>query len=153
MNKPDLRTLHPEAQYAIREQVIRLRQQGMSRKAVAEITGMSKTHISTLWQAYQCQGMDALWPKKRGRRYGQKRRLTAEQEAAVKQLLKDHAPDHFNLEFALWTREAVRQLIKQRYGVDLPLRTITDYLARWNYTSQKPVKLAYEQDKKKLSNG
>ncbi len=120
----------------------------MSRTTVAEIAGMSKTHISTLWQAYQCQGMDALWPKKRGRRYGQKRRLTAEQEAAVKQLLKDHTPDHFNLEFALWTRKAVRQLIKQQYGIDLPLRTITDYLARWKFTSQKPVRLAYEQDKK-----
>lgn len=149
MKKTDLRTIHPAAQYELRKQVIRLRQQGMSRKVVAKITGMSIYHISTLWQAYQRQGMDALWPKKRGRRYGQKRRLTAEQEAAVKQLLKDHTPDHFNLSFALWTREAVRQLIKQRYGIDLPLRTITDYLARWKYTSQKPVKLAYEQDQKK----
>lgn len=146
MKAIDARTIHPEAQYELRKQVIRLCQEGMSRKAVAKITGMSKKHISTLWQAYQRNGMDAIWPKVRGRRFGQKRRLTAEQETAIKQLLKDNTPDRLNLPFALWTREAVRQVIKQRYGIDLPLRTITEYLKRWDFTSQKPIKIAYEQN-------
>ena len=33
-------------------------------------------------------------------------------------------------------------------GVELPLRTITDYLKRWGFTPQKPAKRAYEQNPK-----
>jgi len=36
--------------------------------------------------------------------------------------------------------------IKQFYGRDLPLRTISDYLKRWGFTPQKPTKRAYEQN-------
>jgi len=146
MKVTDARKLHPEAQYELRKQVIRLRQNGMSRTGVAKVTGLSKTYVSTLWQAYQRRGIDAIWPKVRGRRYGQKRTLSAEQEAAVKQRIIDHTPDFFQLPFALWTREAVRQLIKTHYGIDIPVRTITDYLKRWKFTPQKPVKKAYEQN-------
>jgi transposase len=54
------------------------------------------------------------------------------------------------LQFALWYRDAVRLAIKQRYSLELPLRTITDYLKRWGFTPQKPVKRAYEQNPKAL---
>ena len=37
-------------------------------------------------------------------------------------------------------------MIKQRYRLDLPLRTITDYLKRWGFTPQRPTKRAYEQN-------
>ena len=48
--------------------------------------------------------------------------------------------------FALWTREAVRQLMRRRYGVDMPVRTVGLYLERWGFTPQKPVRLAREQN-------
>jgi transposase len=38
--------------------------------------------------------------------------------------------------------------IKQEFGIELPLRTITDYLKRWGFTPQKPAKRAYEQNQK-----
>ena len=41
-------------------------------------------------------------------------------------------------------------LIKQRYGLEIPVRTISDYLHRWGFTPQKPIKRAYEQDPKRL---
>jgi len=63
-------------------------------------------------------------------------------------MLVDKTPDQLKLSFALWTRDAVRLAIKQSYGRDLPLRTITDYLKRWGFTPQKPTKRAYEQNPK-----
>ena len=42
-------------------------------------------------------------------------------------------------------------MILRHYKVDLPLRTISDYLKRWGFTPQKPVKRAYEQDPKKVA--
>jgi len=41
------------------------------------------------------------------------------------------------LQFALWTKDAVRLAIKQEFGIELPLRTISDYLKRWGFTPPK----------------
>lgn len=151
MKNNDARTLSPQTQFELRKQVIRLRKKGVTNKATAEIVGISETYASTLWQTYLRGGIDTIIPKVRGRRLGAKRRLTAEQETAVQKLLVDKTPDQLKLPFALWTRDAVRLAIYQRYRIDLPLRTISDYLKRWGFTPQKPVKRAYEQDPKKLA--
>lgn len=148
MEKTDTRKLSPETQYELRKQVIRLRKQGKPNKEISELVGLCPTHVSTIWQLYQKGGIDALKPKVRGRKEGEQRNLAADQEAAVKQLLIDKTPDQLKLQFALWTREAVRQAIKKKFGIDLPLRTITDYLKRWGFTPQKPAKRAYEQNNK-----
>jgi transposase len=50
------------------------------------------------------------------------------------------------LPFALWSRAAVGMLIARRCGVELAVRTVGKYLARWGFTAQKPVRRAHEQD-------
>lgn len=114
-------------------------------------SALCPTHISTIWKKYQRGGFDAIKPKVHGRKLGEKRELAAEQEAGIQKLLVDKTPDQLRLAFALWTREAVHLAIKQLYGRDLPLRTITDYLKRWGFTPQKPAKRAYEQNPKAVA--
>jgi len=64
----------------------------------------------------------------------------------VQKLIIDKTPDQLKFPFALWTREAVRQLIRRQYGIDMPIRTVGEYLKRWGFTSQKPIKRAKEQN-------
>ena len=64
----------------------------------------------------------------------------------IKRLITDKSPDQLKFPFALWTRDAVRQLIRQRLSIDLPIRTVGDYLKRWGFTPQKPIKRAYERN-------
>lgn len=47
--------------------------------------------------------------------------------------------------YALWTRQAVEELILNRFGIKLAVRTMGLYLERWGFTPQKPMKKAYEQ--------
>lgn len=150
MEKIDARTQNQQTQYELRKQVVRLRKRGFSNKQTAEIVGLSAAHASTIWQKYLQGGIEAIKPGKRGRRHGAQRVLDSEQEIAVRNMLVDKAPDQLKLPFALWTRDAVRLAIKKEFGVELPLRTITDYLKRWGFTPQKPAKRAYEQDPAKL---
>jgi len=150
METTDARKLNQQTQHELRKQVVRLRKKGLSNKATAELVGISEPHASTIWQKYRTGGLQAIKPGVRGRRLGAQRTLSAEQEEDVQKLLIDKAPNQLKLPFALWTRDAVRLAIKQRYGLDLPLRTISDYLKRWGFTPQKPTKRAYEQDPKRL---
>ena len=50
------------------------------------------------------------------------------------------------LPFALWSREAVGQLIAQRTGIRLSLTAISSYLAAWRFTPQKPMQRATERN-------
>jgi len=74
--------------------------------------------------------------------------LNKEQEKKVQKVIRDKCPDQLKLPFALWTRIAVQQLIRELWRSEVPIRTIGDYLKRWNFTPQKPLKRAYEQNPK-----
>lgn len=150
MEKIDARTHNQQTQYELRKQIVRLRKSGVANRDVAQIVGMSETYASTIWSNYKKGGIEAIKPGKRGRRKGEQRVLNFEQERAVQKMLVDKAPNQLKLPFALWTRDAVRLAIKKLYGIDLPLRTMSDYLKRWGFTPQKPTKRAYEQDPAKL---
>lgn len=96
-------------------------------------------------EKYHTEGAKGLKVQPRGRRIGAQRRLAISQELRIQQLITDHTPDQLKLTFALWTRQAVPEIIQCAYGVRMPIRTGGAYLQRWGVTPQKPVKHAYEQ--------
>ena len=146
MEKFDGRKAKKEVQQALRDQVVRLRKQGKANKDIAEFLGMSPTRSSTIWQKYAKGGKKEIVLGIRGRRQGEKRSLADEQERHIQKLIVDRTPDQLKFPFALWTREALRQLIGRQYGIDMPIRTVGEYLKRWGFTPQKPVKRAQEQN-------
>jgi len=145
MEKRDARTLNQEAQEEQRRTIVALRQKGISNNEVAEIVGTSASHTSIVWNKYQKGGKGAIAKKQRGRRVGECKVLSAEQECDIKRTLLDKTPDQLKFKFALWTRQALQELIRHKYGQEVPQRTITDYLKRWGFSCQKPAKRAYEQ--------
>ncbi|RFC35695.1 MAG: Winged helix-turn helix [Candidatus Nitrotoga sp. LAW] len=56
------------------------------------------------------------------------------------------------MEFALWNRTAVMQLIERECGIRLSVRGVGNYLKRWGFTPQKPIKKAYEQRPEAVKN-
>jgi transposase len=60
-------------------------------------------------------------------------------------MIQDRTPDQLKMSYALWTRQAVGELVEARYGIRLKVRNVGKYLKRWGYTPQKPLKKAYEQ--------
>jgi transposase len=146
MEKIDGRKLKKDVQQALRDQVVRLRKQGKANKDVAEYLAMNPQQCSRIWQKYERGGKKEILLGTRGRRHGEKRSLTDEQERRVQKLIVDKTPDQLKFPFALWTREAVRLLIGRQYGIDMPIRTVGEYLKRWGFTPQKPIKRAKEQN-------
>lgn len=150
MEKTDARKHNQQTQYELRKQLVRLRKRGFANREAAAIVGITEAHASTIWQKYLKGGIEAIKPGNRGRRTGAQRVLDWKQEVTIQKMIVDKAPQQLKLPFALWTRDAVRLAIKKLYRVELPLRTITDYLKRWGFTPQKPAKRAYEQNPLKL---
>lgn len=148
MEKIDARKLSTTAQQEIRYQVIRLKKQGRKRLEISDITGIHPSTISAWWKLYKNGGKKALKIKKRGPEVGSNRTLTPDQEKELQKAIYDKCPDQMKLPFALWTRIAVQQLIKQLWSIEMPIRTVGEYLSRWGFTPQRPLRRAYKQNPK-----
>ena len=140
-----MRRLSREARHERRVQVIRLRNAGHTYAAIAQQTGLSRTGVFDICQRHASGGAKALCDRIGGRKAGDGRRLTSEQEAEVRKLICDKTPEQLKMPHALWTRGAVAELIEHRFGLRLPVRTMGLYLSRWGFTPQKPIRRAYEQ--------
>ena len=145
MELRNARTLSPLELHERRKQAVVMFKKGMSRKDIAELVGAHRVTVGKWIRDWQEGGTRALKPDQPGRPTGSGRRLWPEQEKAIRRKITDRCPDQLKLPFALWTRDAVRQLIAQDCGVDLPIRTVGWYLQRWGFTPQKPVRRAYER--------
>jgi transposase len=144
MSQHDTRTLSPKAQEEIRFRVIAAIRGGMSKSVAARSFGVSRTSIDAWLRRVELGNIQSLRSQKRGR--PPQPRLPGHQAATIVKLITDRTPDQLKLPFALWTREAVRDLIVQRTGLRISVRTAGRYLKRWGFTPQKPLRRAYERD-------
>lgn len=112
---------------------------------IVELVGLTYPTVRAAIDRYEQGGAAAIKPAQRGKRAGQGRSLTEEQEVRIRQIICDKRPEQLKMDFALWNRAAVMQLIERECGIKLSVRGVGNYLARWGFTPQKPIKKAYEQ--------
>jgi transposase len=77
---------------------------------------------------------------------GRPRLLTPVQERQVFRWVNGKNPMQYGFDFGLWTRQVVRELVRQRFGVSLSLASVGVLLARLGLTAQKPLQRAYQRD-------
>src|SRR5918997_6322425 len=125
MQKRDGRSVPDAALEVLRERAVAMHEAGNAQLAIASALGVHKNTVYRWLKGWRVAGPTALKAKKRGRRPQAKRLLDASQAAEVQQLMTERCPDQLELPFALWGREAVRDLVQARFGVTLALRTVT----------------------------
>ena len=139
----DTRSLPAIAQEALRHKAVKAVLDGKTQVEVAKLFGVTRKTVGKWIQKYRESGMKGLKAKRRGRPKGGT--LLSWQAAQVVRTITDRCPEQLKLPFYLWTREAVAQLIEQRFGIQLSVWTVGRYLARWGFSPQKPLRRAYEQ--------
>jgi transposase len=144
MNKENARKQTLEQLHERRRQVVSLHKSGVSVMKIAGLTGLSCPAVRVCVGLFESGGWAAIRPTPRGRSRGTGRILCAVQEASNQRTIIDHRPEQLKMDFFLWSRAAVGQLIEQEYGVKLPVRSVGKYLTRWGFTPQKPIKRAQE---------
>jgi transposase len=77
---------------------------------------------------------------------GRPRRLTPRQERQVFRWVNGHDPRQHGLDFGLWTRCLVAELIERKFGIPLGVTAVGELLAKLRLTPQKPLQRAYQRD-------
>ena len=118
---------------------------GESPQNIIKTTGLCPTTIYKWIDTYNLGGMEALASTKAT---GVKPRLTCEQQLKVREMIVGKDPRQYGLDFGLWTRQIVSELIEEKFNVILKLTAVGALLARLEITPQKPMRRAYERDPK-----
>ena len=145
IERNDARKVDQKTLQFLRNRTIKLREAGHSNKEVAAILGVAVETTSRWYSSYKKNGRKAIKVKKVGRPKNTGKILTNKQEQRIIRKLIDTTPQQLKFKFALWTREAVKTLIKRELGIDMSISTVGYYLKRWQFTSKKPIKRAYER--------
>ena len=144
MKKQDARSLPGKAQEDLRRRVVEAVQKGLSQTEAAWVFAVARGTVNRWRGLWEREGGRALKARRRGR--PRRSRLAPHQAATTVRLILSGCPDQLRLPFALWTREAVQQLLSRRFALAVSVWTVGRYLRAWGLTPQKPVRRAYEQN-------
>jgi transposase len=131
---------------ALRVRAVRARELGYAVVDIAAILGVREETVSRWCSRYDRGGREALPGDRTGRPIGSGRLPTGEREQRIREAIETQCPEKLEIPSALWTRQAVQDLIEQQVGIRLPIRTAGEDLRRLGFTPQKPVRKAYKQD-------
>ena len=115
----DFRKLPSSTQAELRRVAVNMVLSGTNRIDVARAIGVNRRFVGEWVRAFEATGEAALAGGRRGRRPGEQKALNRRQEATIRRLIVGRCPDQLKLPFALWTREAVGQLIERKAGIRL----------------------------------
>jgi transposase len=141
----DFRKLAPATQAELRRIAVAMGRAGKTRIEAAQTVGVNRRFVGQWVQTAARCGEAALAGRRRGRRRGEQKALSAGQEDRLRGMIVRGCPDRCGLSFALWTRQAGRALIARETGVWLSLSVVGRYLRAWGFTAQRPMHRASER--------
>jgi len=143
--KRDGRKLDHQTLETIRFMAVERVREGEAPSAVIASYGFSRTTIYRWLGVASKPGVGVRGLASRSAP-GRPRRLTARQEQQVFRWINGNDPRQYGLDFGLWTRKVVADLIERKFAVRLGLTAVGELLANLNLTPQKPLQRAYQRD-------
>lgn len=142
----DARKLNSAADRKKRATTVRLREQGYTYRAIGDALGLRQRTGAHWVEVARHEGAAvATGVGQRSALHDERRSLRQAQEELIRTRLTDKMLDQLKLGVALWTIDAVHELIPQRCRIDMSIRTTGEYLKRQAYTPQRPLQKAYQQ--------
>src|SRR5688572_11906340 len=103
--KRDFRKLAPATQAELRRVAVAMVRDGKTRVEAAATVGVNRRFVGQWVKVAAQRGEAVLAGRRRGRRPGEQKALSAAQEDRLRVLVARGCPDQFGLSFALWTRQ------------------------------------------------
>jgi transposase len=141
MKKDDARQLDHTTLEALRIRAVRSVQEGASPEVAARTLRVTSRTMYRWLASYRRGGWDALKAKPLA---GRPPKLDGKMLRWLYNTVTQKNPLRFR--FALWTRDMVAELVKQKYGIRLARNSVGRLLAQLGITPQKPLYHAPERD-------
>jgi len=139
----DARSLDHAALEAMRERAVRSVQNGESPELVARVIGVNRSTMYGWLAQYRRGGWGALKAKPL---FGRPPKLDGKKLKWIYETVTQKNPLQLKFVFALWTREMVAKLIKDKFNITLSFVSIGRLLAQLGISCQKPLHHALERD-------
>src|ERR1700731_1986982 len=143
MRQNDARQLSHDMLEDMRRRAVTAVQEGESPEAVGKAFGLNRTKIYDWLARYRSGGWGALKAKPLA---GRPPKLDDRKLKWIYNAVTQKNPLQFRFQFALWTREMVVQLVKEKYGIRLAANSVGRLLAQLGITPQRPLHKAIERD-------
>lgn len=143
MRETDGRKLSHETLEAMRIRAVKAVESGESPERVIRTLGLSRPRIYEWLAAFREGGIEALRAKPIS---GRPRKLDARAMRWIFKTVTTKNPQQLKFEFALWTRAMVRDLIAQRFQVQLSEVSVGRLLRELGLSPQRPLARAYQRD-------
>jgi len=147
MKKIDGRKLDHKSREAIRIRAVQQVESGESPEVIVKALGFHRSRIYDWIAKYREGGIEALKTKKIT---GRPALLNGKQVKKLYDLLIDKNPLQLKFEFALWTRDMIREVIKDKFNLKLSAVSVGRLLKKMGFSPQKPLRRAYQQDKERV---
>lgn len=143
--KRDGRTFDHQTLEEIRMMAVERVREGESAAKVIEAYGFNRTTIYK-WLSAALQPGVGIKALRSTKATGRPRSLTPAQERQVFRWINGRDPRQYGLDFGLWTRAIVVELIEKKFGIALGVTAVGALLAKLGLTPQKPLQRAYQRD-------
>lgn len=143
--KRDGRTFDHQTLEAIRLMAVERVREGEAASEVIAAYGFNRTTIYK-WLKAALQPGVGIKALRSTKATGRPRSLTPTQEKQVFRWINGRDPRQYGLDFGLWTRAVVAELIQKKFGIGLGLTAVGELLAKLGLTPQKPLQRAYQRD-------
>lgn len=124
--------------------------EGISQSKSAKLFGFTEASMSKYIKEYKLYGEESFNYKKRGVKPLTNRYLTEEQTQELIEIMLKKTPDEIGMEYTLWNSKVILKLIQTKYSVTYSERGIRQLMTSLGFSSQKPIKRAYQQDPDKI---
>jgi transposase len=143
MRKDDARKLDHATLEALRIRAVQSVQEGESPEVVARTLRITSRSMYRWLARYRGGGWGALKAKPLA---GRPPKLDDKKLKWIYNAVTQKNPLQFRFQFALWTREMVARLIKEKYGIRLAANSVGRLLAQLGITPQRPLHRAIERE-------
>ena len=122
----------------------------LTQTKASAVFGFSPTSMCKYIKEYKEKKEESFKYKRRGVKQGVRSKLKEREKNELVKDILSKTPDELDMNYTLWNSKVVHKYIETKYSINYNRRSVRKIMTKLGFTAQKPIKLAYQRDPKKV---